>query len=304
MANDQKVTLTFEMSDATEKQVSFIVQGGEDGAQGPQGPQGEMGAGVEILGKLDSTDDLPSTGELGQGYLIDGHFWGWTGTSYEDLGVIQGPQGEQGPQGIQGDRGLQGIQGVKGDQGTLWLNFNRDPGPADGRVGDYFINSLTLQYFQKISATTWGPLGYMGGGNVYDTSASTPQARVNGQWVDVDVLEAPEDTGYYVRVDGAWKKLDRYDLLVTESTGAMDVSVSQVFQVDGTASKTMSFTNLPAGRAMTIVIVFSGSGAVLTWPSNLAWSNGTSPVLGATRTVVAVLWDGTNLTGTTSLTVA
>lgn len=283
MANDQKVTLTFKMTDDTDKKVSFIVPGGTDGAQGPQGPQGDMGPGVQILGKLDSTSDLPSTGELGQGYLIDGHFWGWTGSAYEDLGVIQGPQGEQGPEGPQGIRGIQGIQGVKGDQGTLWINFNRDPGPADGRVGDYFVNNLTLEYFQKTSATVWASLGHMGGGNVY---------------------EAPTDDGYYIRTNGDWKKLDRYDLAVTESTGAMDVSVSQVFTVDGTASKTMSFANLPAGRAMTIVIVFSGSGAGLTWPSDLAWSNGTAPSLGATRTVVTVLWDGTNLTGTTSLTVS
>uniref|UniRef100_A0AAU8GF05 Tail fiber protein n=1 Tax=Salmonella phage vB_SEnST11_KE23 TaxID=3161174 RepID=A0AAU8GF05_9CAUD len=277
---------------------------GPEGPQGPQGPEGQMGAGVEILGKLDNTTELPSTGELGQGYLISGDFWGWTGTTYENLGPIQGPKGDVGPQGQQGPQGIQGIQGVKGDQGTLWLNFARNPGPADGRIGDYFINKSTLEYFQKTSATAWASLGYMGGGNVYDTSSTTPQARTSSGWVDVPVLEAPADTGYYVRVDNAWKRLDRYDLLVTSTTGAMDVSASQVFTVDGTASKSMSFANLPVGRAMTIVIVFSGSGASLTWPSSLSWSNGVAPVLGATRTVVTVLWDGTNLTGTTSLTVA
>ena len=205
-----------------------------------------------------------------------------------------------------GEEGLYvppGEKGVKGDQGTLWLNFARNPGPADGRVGDYFINKSTLEYFQKTSATVWASLGYMGGGNVYDTSSTTPQARTSSGWVNVPVLEAPTDSGYYVRVNSAWKKLDRYDLLVTSTTGAMDVSVSQVFKVDGTANKTMSFTNLPANRAMTIVIVFTGSGASLTWPGNLAWSNGTSVTLGTTRTVVTILWDGTNLTGTTSLTV-
>ncbi len=276
---------------------------GLTGPTGPQGPQGEMGPGVEIIGKLDNSSELPSTGTLGQGYLINGDFWGWTGTTYENLGPIQGPQGDVGPAGPTGPQGSQGIQGVKGDQGTLWLNFARNPGPADGRVGDYFINKSTLEYFQKTSATVWASLGYMGGGNVYDTSSTTPQARTSSGWVDVPVLEAPTDSGYYVRVNSAWKKLDRYDLLVTSTTGAMDVNVSQVFKVDGTANKTMSFTNLPADRAMTIVIVFTGSGASLTWPGNLAWSNGTSVTLGTTRTVVTILWDGTNLTGTTSLTV-
>ncbi|AKJ73310.1 capsid and scaffold protein [Salmonella phage 41] len=277
---------------------------GPEGPQGPQGPEGQMGAGVEILGKLDNTTELPSTGELGQGYLISGDFWGWTGTTYENLGPIQGPKGDVGPQGQQGPQGIQGIQGVKGDQGTLWLNFARNPGPADGRIGDYFINKSTLEYFQKTSATTWASLGYMGGGNVYDTSSTTPQARTNAGWVDVPVLEAPGDNGYYLRVNSAWKKLDRYDLLVTSSTGAMDVSVSQAFKVDGTTNKSMTFTNLPANRIMTIVIVFNGGGASLNWPAALAWSNGAPPVLGTTRTVVTILWDGTNLTGTTSLTVS
>lgn len=304
MANDQKVSLTFKMTDDTEKKVSFIVPGGTDGAPGAQGPQGDMGPGVQILGKLDSESELPSTGELGQGYLINGDFWGWTGTAYENLGPIQGPQGEQGPQGIQGDRGVQGIQGVKGDQGTLWLNFGRAPGPADGRVGDYFINTSTLEYFQKTSATVWAPLGYMGGGNVYDApSDGVAYSRKDQEWVAIEVLEAPEDDGYYIRSNGAWKKLDRYDLLVTESTGAIDASVGNCFTVDGTANKTITVTGLPAGRAMTLVIKFVGNGASLTWPGTLAWSNGTAPTLGATRTVVTLYWDGSDLTGTQALTV-
>ncbi len=277
---------------------------GDTGATGPQGIQGPIGPGVKILGKKNDPSELPTTGNLGDGYLINGNFWGWTGSAYENLGPIQGPKGDQGIQGIQGATGSQGIQGVKGDQGTLWLNFARDPGPADGRVGDYFINKNTLQYFQKTSATVWAPLGYMGGGNVYDTSATTLQGRTSSGWSPIPVLEAPTDSGYYVRYNSGWKKLDRYDLLVTSTTGAMDVSVSQVFKVDGTASKTMSFSNLPSNRAMTIVIVFTGSGATLSWPSGLLWSNATAPTLAATRTVVTVLWDGTNLTGTTSLSVA
>lgn len=279
---------------------------GPEGPVGPQGPKGDQGAGIKPLGTKSSEADLPPTGTEGDGWIIGTNLWVWSATDSDwiNVGTFVGPTGPVGPEGPQGPTGSQGTQGVKGDQGTLWLNFARDPGPADGRVGDYFINKATLQYFQKTSGTVWGPLGYMGGGNVYDTSSSTPQARTNAGWVNVPVLEAPTDSGYYIRQNSAWKKLDRYDLLVTSTTGAMDVNVSQVFKVDGTASKTMSFTNLPANRAMTIVIVFAGAGAGLTWPAGLAWSNGTAPVLGTTRTVVTILWDGTNLTGTTSLTVS
>lgn len=278
---------------------------GPAGPTGPQGPKGDQGAGIKPLGTKASEADLPATGTEGDGWIIGSDLWVWSVTDNDwiNVGGFVGPTGPAGPTGPEGPQGSQGIQGVKGDQGTLWLNFSRNPSPADGRVGDYFINKSTLEYFQKTSATVWASLGYMGGGNVYDTSSTTPQARTSSGWVNVPVLEAPTDSGYYVRVNSAWKKLDRYDLLVTSSTGAMDVNVSQVFKVDGTANKTMSFTNLPPNRAMTIVIVFSGSGASLTWPGTLAWSNGTAVTLGTTRTVVTILWDGTNLTGTTSLTV-
>lgn len=289
------------------------------------GKDGSPGTGLIPKGVKATYNELPSTdNSVGDFWTVDetGKGYAWDGSTWVDVGTTRGlegptgPQGPEGPEGPQGPAGAdgqtgpegpegpQGIQGVKGDQGTLWLNFSREPGPADGRIGDYFINKDTLEYYQKTSATAWASLGHLGGGNVYDTASTTPQARIGGSWVNVDVLEAPKDSGYYVRQNGAWKKLDRYDLLVTSTTGAMDVSVSQVFKVDGTASKTMSFTNLPTNRAMTIVIVFAGSGASLTWPSGLAWSNGTAPVLGTTRTVITILWDGTNLTGTTSLTVS
>ena len=88
---------------------------GATGAKGDQGEKGDMGAGVQIMGKLASTGDLPATGTLGQGYLIDGNFWGWTGSEFENLGPIQGPKGDTGATGAKGD---QGDKGDKGDQGT------------------------------------------------------------------------------------------------------------------------------------------------------------------------------------------
>lgn len=277
---------------------------GDTGSTGPQGPQGDIGPGVEILGKLNSSSELPATGTLGQGYLIEGDFWGWTGSAYENLGRIQGPVGPVGPQGDPGPQGPQGVKGDKGDQGSLWIVFDHDPGPADGRVGDYFLNSSTLQFFRKTNATTWASMGYMGGGNVYDAPKDSKQyARIDGDWSLVEVTEAPKDGGYYIRKDGAWVKLDRYDLRVIETTGAMDASAGNCFKVDGTANKTMSLTGLPAGRAMTIVIRFLGKGAQLTWPANLSWSNGTAPALGTTRTVVTLFWDGEFLTGTQAMTV-
>lgn len=279
---------------------------GDTGSTGPQGPQGDIGPGVEIMGKLNSTSELPSTGQLGQGYLIDGDFWGWTGSAYENLGRIQGPVGPTGPQGDVGPTGAQGTKGDKGDTGSIWLAFAREPSVNDGRVGDYFVNTSTLQFYRKTSATVWASLGYMGGGNVYDAPTDGKSyIRKDQAWSELTypVTEAPTDSGYYVRQNGAWKKLDRYDLRVMSVTGAIDANVAQVVTIDGTTAKTITIANLPSGRAMTVVIKFIGKGGSMTWPTPMAWSDGTQPTLGTTRAYVTFFWDGSELTGTQSLTV-
>jgi hypothetical protein len=144
------------------------------------------------------------------------HGWAWSGTEFIDVGPIQGPKGDRGVQGIQGIQGKQGDQGLKGDKGdagTRWIVFARDPSAVDGVVGDYFLNSSSLRFFQKTATVTWSWLGYLGGGNVYDSDLDgIAYARLDGAWVPIDVLEAPQDDGLYARQNGAW-------VLITNSSG-------------------------------------------------------------------------------------
>lgn len=125
---------------------------GPIGPQGEQGIQGDMGPGISIVGTLTSTTELPATGTLGEGYLIGGNFWGWTGTTYEDLGPIRGPEGPQGPvgatgpQGPKGDQGIQGVAGPTGPQGIQGLKGDKgakgDLGPM-GPEGPQGVQGLT-----------------------------------------------------------------------------------------------------------------------------------------------------------------
>lgn len=83
---------------------------------GLAGPAGPVGPGVNIRGVLPSPSDLPSTGEPGFGYVIDGDLWVWgNGDAWANAGPFRGPQGSTGAQGPQG---TQGVQGAKGDTGT------------------------------------------------------------------------------------------------------------------------------------------------------------------------------------------
>lgn len=117
--------------------------------------KGADGTSVTILDTFASTNDLPSTGQHnGDGYLIDGDLWVYTGGSdagmvngFKDVGRIQGPAGRsitaasisegnlyltfsdnpntpvyigpvRGPQGETGPQGPQGIQGIQGETGA------------------------------------------------------------------------------------------------------------------------------------------------------------------------------------------
>lgn len=52
------------------------------------------GQGVVIKGNLDSTDDLPTSGnEIGDGWVIDGFLWVWNGSDWVNVGKVQGMDG-------------------------------------------------------------------------------------------------------------------------------------------------------------------------------------------------------------------
>jgi hypothetical protein len=62
---------------------------------------GGSGGGINIIDNLSSTNDLPSTGNAGDGYIINGdlHVWNQTTSSWDNVGNIQGPAGANGANG-------------------------------------------------------------------------------------------------------------------------------------------------------------------------------------------------------------
>ena len=94
---------------------------GIQGIQGEEGDKGDRGAGIVIVGSVNTSLDLdPSySGQIGDMYLSsdDGHGHVWNGTSWDDIGIIQGPKGDTGDTGDKGDQGLVGDKGLPGDKG-------------------------------------------------------------------------------------------------------------------------------------------------------------------------------------------
>lgn len=75
---------------------------GTQGDQGLKGDKGDAGTSVTILGSFNDESELPSTGSVGDGYLIAGDLYVWDGTSWENVGNIKGPKGDKGDKGDAG----------------------------------------------------------------------------------------------------------------------------------------------------------------------------------------------------------
>ena len=94
---------TDEVSYITPKQLKTQIDN-NPGPQGPVGPQGPAGTGVTILGSFDSPSELPPTGNNGDAFLVQGDLYVWSGTDWDNVGNIKGPEGSPGDAGVGIDR--------------------------------------------------------------------------------------------------------------------------------------------------------------------------------------------------------
>lgn len=100
-------------TDGTSQTTNPVCATGGRGPQGDPGTDGKDGAdgtSVTIRGSLSNTGLLPTSGAVkGDGYIIDGNLWVYTGYDgandsthmygFENVGKIQGPQGDPGKDG-------------------------------------------------------------------------------------------------------------------------------------------------------------------------------------------------------------
>lgn len=100
------------------------------------GKDGKDGASVTIKGSKDSTSELPTSGNtLGDGYIIDGYLWVYTGTSKTDSTHVKGFERVS---KFQGDPGTSATQYYVH---TAWMKDSNGTGftvSANGGQYDYF----------------------------------------------------------------------------------------------------------------------------------------------------------------------
>lgn len=73
-----------------------------------------------------------------------------------------------------------------------------------------------------------------------------------------------------------------YGTTVAMAAADVDLSAGDVFTVTISAATTLTFSNVPAGKAATFnLIITNGGAATVTWPTSVKWASGTAPTLTA-----------------------
>ena len=116
---------------------------GHKGDTGPRGERGEDGISIDIKGTLDNEGLLPKhpTAKRGDAYIVKGDLHVYNGSIWNNVGRIQGTQGERGLKGDTGPKGERGSVGAKGDKGE----------PGDATINDALVSSSQTWSSQKIS---------------------------------------------------------------------------------------------------------------------------------------------------------
>ena len=113
---------------------------GPTGATGPTGPKGKDGTGVNILGSYASEEALREahpTGNPGDAYLVNGDLYVWSANEndWDNVGTIEGPQGDAGPAGSTGPTGPTGATGATGPTGPAGKDGANGQDGTPGEVG-------------------------------------------------------------------------------------------------------------------------------------------------------------------------
>ncbi|EBG0211815.1 hypothetical protein H9V85_001592 [Salmonella enterica subsp. enterica serovar Louisiana] len=178
--------------------------------------------------------------------------------------------------------------------GTITVYADSPPGTLNHFLLTPGVETLTPEILRQFAdiATHVGVLAEKAGDEVTRAEVMVSKAR--------KLVKVPDEPGCFEMTRDGWLKRERFDVEVAEAKApgnTLDVSSHQCFIIDGTKSASVTFTGLPEGRAVMLVLIVRGSGGNLLWPEDLQWSWAIPPSLGKTRTIIPVIWDGEGLYG-------
>lgn len=139
--------------------------------KGERGPKGEDGKSFYIQGQKDSVEALPQTGQVGEGWLVNGsvYIWDVSINTWINGGSLKGEKGET------GERGPQGVQGPKGEDGKRGL---QGPPGKNGSKGDNGERGTRTYTGGGITGESTVPTVY--------TNTGISDAIINDMYLNVD----------------------------------------------------------------------------------------------------------------------
>lgn len=88
----------------------------------------------------------------------------------------------------------------------------------------------------------------------------------------------------------------RYDLPMAVTTGELDLSKNQVFQIDLTTAgvRNITFTNAPS-QSMVVVLQTIGNVGSIQFPATIKITEGSDQTVGASKSIITLFWDGSTM---------
>ncbi len=189
-----------------------------NGLRGPRGYPGEPGTGLTIGGRVDSVEELPSTGSSSvvwlvgteapyEGYIYQGGSWvdiGQVGAGLVGPPGAPGPAGPAGPAGADGEDGAPGPAGPQGPQGPQGETGPAGPQGPQGPQGDDYV--LTTEDMQTIA-------GMVDPAEIGAALASTHQIKTY-----YALSQISDSLGTTPRLQSVWMALPSYSLLIVDAS--------------------------------------------------------------------------------------
>lgn len=169
--------------------------------------QGTDGTSVKILGTKNDESELPTSGNNGDGYIINGELYIWDGTQWVNVGRIKGEDGKDGKDGIDGKDGAPGKDGVNGAPGEAGASIEARYSSDKTNWHTSFQEGDVWMQTKSSIEVTWGAAIRIVGedGNdgkpadytVYSFGISSASSTANSSIAPVDITtwtDAPANT--------------------------------------------------------------------------------------------------------------
>ncbi|WP_458453031.1 phage upper tail fiber protein [Methanobrevibacter sp.] len=177
------------------------------GDTGATGPKGDTGLGTTIKGSYNSLEDLIAehpTGNVNDAYLVDGSFYFWNGSQWENAGSLKGEVGSTGPTGPKGDTGDKGDTGATGSKGDKGDTGNTGEKGEQGPKGDTGNTGATGD---TGPTGPTGDTGATGIGTTIKGSYNSYQELINAHQTGNDSDSYLVNGSLYVWLNNAWENV-------------------------------------------------------------------------------------------------